>query len=140
MYLRLPRTYRAIPVILGALTLAGVLALLTWDAAPQLFPARSHRFLASLSLALIAVAYLIYQAAHRPRPQEMAKAVLLAAAFLFWAANQLWLAWPRATLFNDIAIALFILDIFLVIVGWPSASPDESFAETYGESAARGPS
>jgi hypothetical protein len=34
-------------------------------------------------------------------------------------------------LFNDIAVALFVLDVFFVIAGWPSSSPDESFAETY---------
>ncbi len=47
---------------------------------------------------------------------EMAKAIMLAAAFLFWAANQFWPSLPEATLFNDIAIALFVLDVFLVIV------------------------
>jgi hypothetical protein len=36
-----------------------------------------------------------------------------------------------STLFNDVAIALFVLDVFLVIIGWPMTSPDESFAETY---------
>ncbi len=34
-------------------------------------------------------------------------------------ANQLWPEHTAATLFNDIAIALFVLDVFLVIVGWP---------------------
>jgi hypothetical protein len=56
---------------------------------------------------------------------------MLAAAFLCWAANQFWPDRRQATLLNDIAIALFVLDVFLVIAGWPSALPDESFAETY---------
>ena len=56
---------------------------------------------------------------------------MLAVAFLFWAANQLWSDLPQATLFNDIAIALFVLDVFLVITDWPTTSPNESFAETY---------
>jgi hypothetical protein len=47
-----------------------------------------------------------------------------------WAANQLWPSLHQATLFNDIAIALFVLDVFLVIIGWPAASPDGSFAES----------
>jgi hypothetical protein len=54
---------------------------------------------------------------------------MLAVAFLFWAANQLWPDLPQATLFNDIAIALFVLDVFLVMFGWPPTSPDTSFAE-----------
>jgi hypothetical protein len=33
-------------------------------------------------------------------------------------------------LFNDIAIALFVFDVFLVLIGWPSALPDSSFAES----------
>ena len=48
---------------------------------------------------------------------ELVKAIMLAVAFLFWAANQFWPNLPQATLFNDIAIALFVLDVFLVIVG-----------------------
>jgi hypothetical protein len=136
MYIRLDRSRRFLPVLLGVVTLADVGVLLIWDAFPQLFPARSHDFLAAFSLAMIALAYLIYQIAHRPARLELAKAILLAAAFLFWAANQLWPGLPKATLFNDIAIALFILDVFWVMVGWPATVPDESFAETLGESSA----
>jgi hypothetical protein len=133
MYTRLDRAHRALPVILGIVTLASVVVLLVWDVAPQLFPARAHDLLAAFPLAMIALAYLVYQAAHRPARLEVVKAVLLAVAFLFWAANQLWPALPQATLFNDIAIALFVLDVFLVMIGWPGSSPDESFAEAYTE-------
>jgi hypothetical protein len=131
MYIRLSRTRRTLPLILGSVTLASVCLLLAWDAFPQFFPAKAHGFLAAFPLAMIALAYLVYQAAHRPARWEVVKAVLLAIAFLFWAANQLWPSLPQATLFNDIAIALFVLDVFLVMVGWPATSPDESFAETY---------
>jgi hypothetical protein len=61
----------------------------------------------------------------------LVKAVMLAIAFMLWAANQLWPDLRQAILLNDIAIALFVLDVFLVMIGWPAASPDESFAETY---------
>ncbi|MDR3775007.1 MAG: hypothetical protein P4L26_16755 [Terracidiphilus sp.] len=130
MYIRLDRTHRLLPTILGAGTLAGVLVLLVWDAVPRLFPPRSHDVLGAFPLAMIAVAYLVYQAAHRPAAKDLAKAAMLAMAFLFWAANQLWPDLRQATLFNDIAIGLFVLDVFLVIVGWPATSPDGSFAET----------
>jgi hypothetical protein len=59
----------------------------------------------------------------------------VAGAFLNWAANQLWPDLREATFFNDIAIALFVLDVILVMIGWPTTSPDESFAETYGRPA-----
>lgn len=130
MYIRLDRSHRALAVMLGLVTLASVVILFVWDAVPGLFPPRSHDWIGAFSLSMIAVAYLVYQAAHRPPAREFAKAVMLAIAFLFWAANQLWPDSPRATLCNDIAIALFVLDVFLVIIGWPATSPDESFAET----------
>jgi len=132
MHTRLTRAHRTTSVILGVLTLLGVVVLLIWDAVPQCFPTGAHDFLGAFPLALIAVAYLVYQAAHRPSWKELLKAVLLALAFFFWAANQLWPEIALATFFNDIAIALFVLDVFLVLIGWPGGSPDEIFAETYG--------
>ena len=98
-----------------------------------MFPPRSHDLLAAFALAAIALAYLVHQLARRPRVTELAKAVLLAAAFLFWAANQLWPSLPQAALFNDIAIGLFVLDVFLVIAGWPPGSK-EGFASDDSES------
>jgi hypothetical protein len=112
-------------------TLASVGVLLAWDGFPKMFSVRLHDTIAAFSLAMIAVAYLAYQFAHRPAPAELVKAIVLATAFLFWAANQMWSNLPQATLFNDVAIALFVLDVFCVIAGWPATSPDESFAESY---------
>jgi hypothetical protein len=133
MYIRLDRAHRALPAVLGVITLADVGVLLVWDVFPRLFPTRSHDYLAAISLATIALAYLVYQVVHRPSVLEFTKAIMLAVAFLFWAANQFWPNLPQATLFNDIAIALFVLDVFLVMIGWPQTSPDTSFAETYAE-------
>jgi len=133
MYTRLDRAHRAIPVILGVITMLSVGVLLVWDVRPSLFPANAHNVLGAFPLAMVAVAYLAYQSAHRPPARELLKAVLLAIAFLFWAANQLWPNVAQATLYNDVAIALFVLDVFLVIIGWPASSPDESFAEIYQE-------
>ena len=133
MYKRLDRAHRAMPLVLGVMTLISLGALLAWDVNPKFFPARAHGFLAAFPLAMIAIAYLLYQSARRPAVKEFVKAMILAVAFLFWAANQLWPDLPQATLFNDIAIALFVLDVFLVMTGWPTTSPDESFAETYVE-------
>jgi hypothetical protein len=116
--------------VLGVLTLMSVGLLLLWDARPELFPPRAHDLLGALPLASIAVAYLVYQVVRRPAPKELLKAVLLAVAFFCWAANQLWPELPQATLLNDLAIAFFVLDVFLVIIGWPRGSPDEAFAET----------
>ena len=133
MKAHLDRAHRALPLLLAVLTLVSVVVLLAWDFAPARFPLHAHDWLGATPLALIAGAYLVYQTIRRPGPQELFKAVLLALAFLLWAANQLWPASPRANLYNDLAIALFVLDVFFVIAGWPSTSPDESFAESYVE-------
>jgi hypothetical protein len=113
---------RSLALAFGFLTLIGVAVLLTWDRYPELFPAGSHDFLGAFPLATIAVAYLIHQSACRPSRQEWIRPILLAFAFLFWAANQFWPNLQRAVLFNDIAIGLFVLDVFLVMVGSPGAS------------------
>jgi hypothetical protein len=133
MYRRLDRAHRAAPVILGILTLLSVTVLIAWNIVRSRFPTNAHAVLGALPLAMIAIAYLVYQIVRRPPWRELVKAILLAAAFVFWAANQLWPNSDLATLWNDLAIALFVLDIFLVIVGWPATSPDESFAETMPE-------
>jgi peptidoglycan/LPS O-acetylase OafA/YrhL len=130
MFRRLDRAHRAAAVVLGCLTLAGTAALFVWDLQPGWFPPHAHQWLGAFPLALIALAYLVYQWAHRPPIREWIKAGLLAVAFLFWAANQFWPEASEATLFNDIAIGLFVLDVFLVMIGWPGSLPDESFGET----------
>ncbi|HEY9139442.1 MAG TPA: hypothetical protein VIN93_01030 [Bryobacteraceae bacterium] len=130
IHTRLDRAHRTAPVILGLFALGVVGVLFLWDSFPKHFPARSHDFLGAFPLTMIAFAYLLYQSAHRPALREWVKAVMLAAAFFFWAANQLWPELPQAVLLNDIAIGLFVLDVFLVIIGWPEDSADESFAET----------
>jgi hypothetical protein len=130
MYRRIDRAHRMAPIILGVVTLSSVALLLTLDAFPALVPAKAHDRVAAFALGMIAFAYLVYQSAHRPPWRELLKAVLLAMAFVFWAANQVWPDPRQAILFNDLAIALFVLDVFLVMTGWPASSPDESFAET----------
>lgn len=88
MYPRLDRAHRAIPVTLGIITLVGVGILCLWDVYPSLFSANVHALLECLTLVLIALAYLIYQSAHRPPLKEWIKVIMLVVAFLFWAANQ----------------------------------------------------
>jgi hypothetical protein len=120
---------RNLALLLGVVTLACVVLLFIQDAAPRLFPAGSHEVLSAISLAAIALAYVVFQLLRRSTAMEMVKTILLALAFLFWAANQFWPNLPQAGLFNDIAIGLFVFDVFLAIAGWPLASTDSLFAK-----------
>ena len=119
MSIRLGRNRRSLPVILCVVTLVSVGALLLRDIVPWLFPARAHDFLAAIPLAMIASDCLVYEVVRQPSRSEVIKAILLACAFLFWAANQLWPDLRQATLFNDIAIALFVFDVFLAMISRP---------------------
>jgi hypothetical protein len=121
-----PRSiYNALPGLLGQIALISVALLFLWHGFPKAFPQRAHDVLGALPLALTASAYIVFQALRRPSAAELVKAILLAAAFLLWAANQFWPDATPATLFNDLAIGLFVLDVFLVVVGWPAISGTE---------------
>jgi hypothetical protein len=134
MQTRLDRGHRALPVILGVIALSAAAILIAWDMDPALLARKPHALIEAVSLAMIAVAYLVYQSARRPSSGEWVKTVLLACAFFFWAANQVWPNPRQASVLNDLAIALFVLDVFLVMIGWPPTSQDESFAESYPKS------
>jgi hypothetical protein len=123
MSIGIARDRRLLPVVMCFVTLVSAGVLLLSDFLPRLFSARTHDFLAAFPLALIACTCLVYEAVRRPAPSELIKAILLACAFLFWAANQFWPALPQSTLFNDIAIALFVFDVFLAMVGRPVQIP-----------------
>jgi hypothetical protein len=114
------RAHRTVALVLGVVTLISTAVLLAWDIHPGLFPAGAHNVLGAVPLATIALAYLVYESTPRPTTGKFAKAFLLACAFLFWAANQLWPDSPVATLFNDLAIGLFVLDVFWIMVASPS--------------------
>jgi hypothetical protein len=124
---------RALPLLLGAITLASVAVLLIQDAIPGWLTAIRHEVVEAFALALIAMAYLVYQALTKSVALEWLKAGMLAAAFLFWAANQLWSGLPVGTLFNDLAIGLFVLDVFLVMAGWPAGTEVLGHAEPCAE-------
>lgn len=109
-----------------ALTLLAVAVLLASDVVPGMLRAEVHGKLAAVALALCALACLLPHFGRTARPAEWAKPLIAAFAFLFWAANQMCLDPVAATVLNDIAIALFALDVFLVLAGWTPLPRDES--------------
>lgn len=97
--------------------------LVAWEVWPRWFPATAHAVVAAIPLAAIALLYLLHQRLQRAGRAQIARAALVALAFLFWAANQLWWDRPSATLFNDIAIAAFVVDLVLGMIQRPSTRP-----------------
>jgi hypothetical protein len=110
-------------ITLGALSLAAAVALGICDVARRWLPDRAHDWFSAAALALVAFAYLAYQAGRGPSAGEWGRAVLLAFAFLAWAANQVWPDHGQAILLNDVAVAAFVVDVVLAMVGWPPAKP-----------------
>jgi hypothetical protein len=90
---------------------------------PDRFPGPAHDWLASLPLGMIAVVWIVHRLSERPSRSVMVKAGILAVAFLFWAANQLWPDSKHATFWNDVAIVLFVLDVWLAIRERPRKAP-----------------
>lgn len=132
MSVRLCRAGKIAAVLIGVFTLAALSILALRDVFPGVFPGWAHDFLAAFSLSAIALAYLAYQLACRPTCAQFLRAIMVAAAFFFWAANQYWSSLPQAAIFNDIAIGLFVVDLFLVIASRPSM-PGSEFAQSGAE-------
>ena len=103
-----------------AVVASGVLLLL--DGLPGVSPGL-HSVVSAFPLLLVAVAYLGHQARRRPQlgAFDFCKAALLSTAFLLWAAHQLYPALPHAALLNDGAIALFVFDTAIVVLGQSGA-------------------
>jgi hypothetical protein len=99
--------------LLGVIAVAITATLLAFDLGPTHLSEHAHAELSAAPLALAALAYLAHQLLRRADPADIVKSALLAAAFLVWAAYQLNPGAPLAL--NDLAIALFVLDIAVVI-------------------------
>ncbi len=81
-------------------------------AAPEL-----HAYLRCLVLGAAGLGYALFQCRTRPSRETVLKRLVLAAAFVLWAAEQL-IPQKRLTLFlDDAVIAAFVLDLIWIIQG-----------------------
>ena len=78
-------------------------------------PERLHAPLSAFPLALVGVAYALLQIRLRPDRVTLAKRLLLAASFIFWAIDQLLPPGRLATLIGDGVISAYVLDLFWII-------------------------
>src|SRR5579864_4973304 len=105
---------RFVTVFLLALALASSVLLLALDTTQGFRQGDTRKVVSALPLIAIALACLAFHATWTPEPLDLLKRLLLSAAFLFWAANQLFPSEGWAPVANDIAIALFVLDLALI--------------------------
>ena len=114
---------------LTVMAIMSTLALLCVGAAPLLASLRTHIAksashvwsevaslpLSSLPLLLAGAAYILLQAILRPRPLELLKRLMLGIAFLLWGVVQLMPAGDMATELGNVVIALYVVDLGLII-------------------------
>lgn len=116
----------------GSLTVCAVLAsalLLVADASPNLVALfrllvalalkawvwLGHAPLSALPLLLAGTSYMALQALLRPEPAELVRRLMLGAAFLLWGIVQLMPPSGLATDLGDLVIALYVLDLGLMV-------------------------
>lgn len=102
-------------VLLLALALTSSALLLALDVSEGFRHGDARRVVSALPLIAIAFACLAFHATWTPEPLDLLKRVLLSAAFLFWAATQLFPTEGWAPVANDLAIALFVFDLALIL-------------------------
>ena len=71
--------------------------------------------LSALPLLLVGSSYLVLQAILRPRPLELLKRLMLGTAFLLWGVVQLMPASDLAAELGNVVIALYVVDLGLII-------------------------
>jgi len=71
--------------------------------------------LSALPLLLAGSSYVVLQAILRPRPLELLKRLMLGIAFLLWGVVQLMPASNLAAELGNVVIALYVLDLGLII-------------------------
>jgi hypothetical protein len=111
-----------LPALLATAALLLLIPLVAWNLAPARFAARAHDHLAPLPLAFISIAQFLGQLGQRPGRRQVLQAAMLSTGFLLWAATQLWPDAPRALVWNDVAIGLFVVDLYLSVARAPTRS------------------
>jgi hypothetical protein len=76
---------------------------------------RLHPWISALPLALAGIGYALFQIQLRPSRAVLLKRLLLAAAFVFWAIDQIMPAGRVAAFIGDAVIAAYVLDLFWML-------------------------
>jgi hypothetical protein len=96
-------------LVLAKCSLLGAGALLLMN---PFAPDKLHNYLSSFPLALAGLGYIVLQIQLRPPRRILLKRLLLAGAFLLWAAVQLLPSGRLAVFLGDVVIAAYVVDLF----------------------------
>ncbi len=99
----------------GAAPLLGRWSAPAGGAAARGWTLLAARPLSALPLLVTGVAYIFMQAIVRPRALELVKRLMLAFAFLLWGVVQLMPAGDLATELGNVVIALYVIDLGLIV-------------------------
>lgn len=88
--------------------------------------ARTHGWLSSLPLALAGIAFALLQVLLKPTRGTLFRRLLLAAAFVAWAVDQLLPAGYMATVVGDAVISAYVLDLYWMMRGEQAARKTDS--------------
>jgi len=78
----------------------------------------SARVLEGTTLFLAAAAYLIHVLAHHEHARELVTKSILVSAFALWGIVQIAPTIPDAAVLNDVVIALFVIDLAIIVSPW----------------------
>jgi len=101
-----------------ALLGAGVLLVLN-----PFVPADVHAYLSSLPLALAGLGYILLQVHSKPSVGTLWKRLVLAAAFLLWAAVQFLSPGRLSVFLGDVVIAAYVVDVYWIMQDQQQALP-----------------
>jgi hypothetical protein len=76
------------------------------------------RVLEGATLFLAAAAYLAHVLAHHDHARELLTKSILISAFALWGIVQIAPSMPDAPVLNDVVIALFVIDLAIIVTPW----------------------
>lgn len=109
--------YRVLSILFLASSLISFVTLLCYDARQDFRYDASHLRMGSFPFIFIGISFICYQLSlHRPWRQRI-KGLLLGLAFALWGSEQFLHASMGLTLLDNVVIAIFIVDLGLIVGG-----------------------
>jgi len=119
---------------LGGVLFALAIMALAWLLLPDLWtsfhPSPRHQQAGALTLMLVGSSFICMQLSAGGRPNERVKGLLLGASFVLWGGEHFLPPGSTVTAIDSVVIAIFVVDLGLVIAGRLEASPRTAASES----------